>query len=250
MNSIAAIRIGRVKIGDPPRLVAVVTSPQLPAQFATARAAGADLAELRLDYVAHLPEPKIVEIARKAAESSPLPLIATLRLPREGGARRDGVVADEKLRESAFLAVLPHVQAVDVELSSPILPIVSAAARKAGVAVIVSYHHFQSTPSLSRLRALAQLAKAKGGEIVKIVTTASTPVDIERLIALLQDRPGFPVSAFAMGRQALLSRVVAYYFHSCLLYGSLPAARGSVPPAPGIPTLAELTGALNQMHLR
>jgi 3-dehydroquinate dehydratase-1 len=246
----ALIRIGRVKIGDSPRLVATITAPQLPAQLAAARAAGADLAELRLDYIAHLPEEKIVDAARKAAAASALPLIATLRLPREGGARQDGVVADEKRREAVFKAVLPHVQAVDIELSSPILAEVAAAARKAGVTVIVSYHHFQSTPSLSRLRALAQLAKAKGGDVVKIVTTAATPVDLERLIALLQDRPGFPVAAFAMGKHALLSRVVSHYFHSCLLYGALAEKRGQVPAAPGIPTLAELKTALTQLHLR
>lgn len=246
----ALIRIGRVKIGETPRLVATITSPQRLAQLSEARAAGADMAELRLDYLAHLPEEKIVDAARKAAAASPLPLIATLRLPREGGARRDGIVADEKRREAVFRSLLPHVQAVDVELSSPILAEVAAAARKAGVTVIVSYHHFQSTPSLSRLRALAQLAKAKGGDVVKIVTTASTPVDLERLIALLQDRPGFPVAAFAMGKHSLLSRVVAHYFHSCLLYGALPEARGHVAAAPGIPTLAELASSLTQLHLR
>lgn len=246
----ALIRIGRVKIGEVPRLVAAITNPQLPAQLAAAKSAGADLAELRLDYLAHLPEEQIVEAARKAAAASALPVIATQRLPREGGARRDGVVADEKRRAAVFLALLPHVQAVDVELSSPILAEVAGAARKAGVTVIVSYHHFQSTPSLSRLRALTQLAKAKGGDVVKIVTTATTPVDLERLISLLQDRPGFPVSAFAMGKHALLSRVVAHYFHSCLLYGALPAAAGRTPAAPGIPQLAELTSALTQLHLR
>src|SRR5262249_50290445 len=146
-----------------------ITAPHRPAQLAEARAAGADLAELRLDFLSNLPEAKIVDCVKRAAAASSLPVIATLRTPREGGARQDGVVADDRRRATLFQALLPHVHAVDVEMSSPIVADVAAAARKAGAAVIVSYHHFHSTPSLSRLRALIQLAKAKGADIVKVV---------------------------------------------------------------------------------
>jgi 3-dehydroquinate dehydratase type I len=242
------VRIGRVRIGDSPRLVAAVTAPQRLAHFAEAKAAGADLVELRLDYLARLPEERVVACVRAAARASALPLIATIRSPREGGASRDGFVGDEKKRESLFLSLLPHVHAVDLELSSPILPAVSSAARKAGVTVIVSYHHFLSTPSLTRLRALAQLCKAKGGDIVKIVTVTRSPIEMIRLLSLLHERPSEPLAAFAMGRHALLSRLMAYFFRSCLLYGSLPG-RSDAPAAPGIPALAELRDAIRKCHL-
>lgn len=242
-----SVSIGRVRIGEPPRLVAAITAPELPRATADAKRAGADLAELRLDYLAHLADDRLIETARRAAKASPLPVIATLRPSREGGASREGAAADEKRREAVLCAVLPHVQAVDIELSSPALPGVVSAARKAGVTVIVSYHHFHSTPSLGRLRALAQLAKAKGADVVKIVTVARTPVEVLRLLSLLSERPGWPVAAFAMGPHALLSRVMGSFFRSALLYGA--PASGRVPAAPGIPTIPDLKAAFRLFRL-
>lgn len=242
------VRIGRVRIGDTPRLVAALTAPDQPAQFAAAKAAGADLVELRLDYLSHLPEARIVETVKRAAKSCALPIIATIRASREGGASREGVAADDKRREGLFAMLMPHVAAVDVELSSSALGPVTSAARKAGVPAIVSYHHFSSTPAVGRLRALAQLCKARGGDIVKIVTVARTPAEHIRLLTLLQEKPSEPLAAFSMGPQALISRVMAGLFRSALLYGAVPGA-GGPPPAPGIPKLADLKASLRSFGL-
>ncbi len=244
----AQVRIGRVRIGDAPRLVAALTAPDRPGQAVAAKAAGADLVEFRLDYLSHLPEAKIVEMVKRAVKASPLPVIATIRTPREGGAARDGLAADDKKRESLFNAILPHVAAVDVELSSAALGTVISAARKIGVPVIVSYHHFSSTPAIGRLRALAQLCKARGGDVVKIVTMARTPAEHIRLLTLLQEKPSEPLAAFSMGPHAMLSRVMSGLFRSALIYGALPGA-GGPPPAPGIPLLADLRDRLRSFNL-
>jgi len=204
---------------------------------------------LRLDFIAHWPEEKIVNLVKQAAVRCNLPLIATVRAAREGGARSDGAVSDERRRLALFKAVIPHVHAVDIELASPILGEVVSASRARGKSVIVSYHHFQSTPALTRLRALAQLCKAKGGDIVKIVTTTSTPVDMMRLMSLLNEQPCQPLAAFAMGRYALLSRVMAFFFRSCLLYAHVPAGHSSSPAAPGQPCVEELRQAIRQFAL-
>jgi 3-dehydroquinate dehydratase-1 len=244
------VRIGRIRIGESPKLVAIITEPHVASQFARARNAGADFAELRLDYLSHWPEEKIIRAVKRASHAGEIPLIATLRTPREGGARRDGVLADEKRREALFKSLMPHVHAVDIELSSSIAGNVAAAAHKQGIPAILSYHHFRSTPSLTRLRALAQLCKAKGGDIAKIVTTAVAPIDLIRLLSLLHERPCHPLAAFAMGRHALLSRLAAFFFQSSLLYGTLPGQRLSPAPAPGVPTLTELTDAFRQFRLK
>jgi len=243
------VRIGRVKIGDSPRLVAVITVPQNAVQLAKAGAVGADIAELRLDYMSSMPEEKIVQAVRRAAQAGKLPLIATIRTPREGGAGKDGAAADEKRREALFKAIIPFVQAVDIELSSPILAEVATAAHKQNIPVIVSYHHFQSTPSLSRLKSLAMLCKAKGGDIAKIITTAKTPMEMIRLLSLLHERPCHPLAAFAMGKHALLSRLMAFFFQSSLLYGTLSGGHSLPAPAPGIPTLDELKRVLREFRL-
>jgi len=113
----------------------------------------------------------------------------------------------------------------------------------------VSYHHFQSTPSLTRLRALVQLSKAKGGDIVKVITTTRTPVEMIRLLSLLHERPSQPLAAFAMGKHAMLSRLMAFFFRSSLLYGALPQSNSHPPAAPGIPLLSELKSAFKQFRL-
>jgi len=244
------VRIGKSRIGESPRLVAIVTGPDKPAQFSAAASCGADLVELRLDYLSHWPEEKVVRAVQAARRACPLGLIATARTSREGGARRDGFLADDRRRAALFSALLPHVDAVDIELCSPILGDVVAAAHKAGRTAIVSYHHFQSTPSLGRLRALAQLCKAKGGDVVKIVTTAHLPVEMLRLLSLLQERPSHPLAAFAMGRHALLSRLMASFFQSCLLYAALPGKTTGMPPAPGVPDIVTLRDALKKFGVR
>jgi 3-dehydroquinate dehydratase-1 len=243
------VRIGRVRIGESPKLVATVSSPQKLSRIAEAKKVGADIVELRLDYLSHWPEEKVLALVKRAAAVSDLPIIATLRAPREGGARRDGILADEKRREAVFKSLIPHVQAVDIELSSSILGEVIAAAHREGKTAIVSYHHFQSTPSLTRLRGLANLCKAKGGDIVKLVTVTHTPVEMIRLLSLLHERPCHPLAAFAMGKHAMLSRLMAHFFQSSLLYAGLSSNNSSVPAAPGQPTMEKMRGLLKQFHL-
>ncbi len=249
-HPMASVRIGRVRIGDTPRVVATLVTPHLPNRLADARRDGADLVELRLDYLAHWPEARVVEAVKRAARATDLPLIATARAAREGAARRDGWIGDERRREALLKAVLPHVQAVDIELSSAIAPEIVAAARKASCAVIVSYHHFQSTPSVSRLRGLVGQCRARGADVVKLVTTARAPVDMVRLLCLLHERPAHPLVAFAMGPHALLSRLMASFFQSALLYAGLGTPDGATPAAPGQPSLRDLTAALKQFRLR
>jgi 3-dehydroquinate dehydratase-1 len=241
----AQVRIGRVKVGDSPRIVVTVTTPQHIPSVSLARTSGADIVELRLDYIANLSEEKIIAITKAAAAAAKIPVIATLRAPREGGARRDGIMADEKRKVNLLQALLPHVAAVDIELSSPLVGEVVSNTHKQGKAVIMSYHHFHSTPSLSRLKALANLAKAKGGDIVKIVTTTHNPVEMIRLFTLLHDRPAWPMAAFATGQNALLSRLMSWYFHSSLMYAGLPGKT-----VPGQPNVEELKATLKQFGLR
>jgi len=241
----AQIRIGRVKVGEAPKIVVTVTTPHQIPSVVKARTSGADIVELRLDYLAHLPEERIISITREASAAAGIPVIATLRAPREGGARRDGVMSDERRRVALYQALLPHVHAVDIELSCPLVGEVVSNTHKKGKTVIMSYHHFQSTPPLSRLKALAHLAKAKGGDIVKIVTTTRTSMEMIRLFTLLDDRPAWPMAAFSTGPHALLSRLVSWFCKSSLMYAGLPGKT-----VPGQPNVEELKAALKQFGLR
>jgi len=239
------VRIGRVKVGDAPKIVVTITSPQNLQTIARACQAGADILELRLDYIANLPVEKIISITQKAACAAGVPIIATLRAHREGGARRDGMMADEPRRVALYQALLPYVQAVDIELACPLVHEVVANTHKKGRTVIMSYHHFHTTPALARLKALAQLAKAKGADVVKIVTTTRTPVEMNRLFTLLHDRPVWPIAAFSTGPHALLSRLMSWFFQSSLIYAGLPGKT-----VPGQPDINRVKGMLKHFGLR
>ena len=239
------VRIGRVKVGDSPKIVVTITSPQNLQTVARACKLGADIIELRLDYIANLPEDEIISIARKASAAAGIPVIATLRAHREGGARRDGIMADEPRRVALYQSLLPYVHAVDIELACPLVHEVVANTHKKGKSVIMSYHHFRSTPALDRLKALSQLAKAKGADVVKIVTTTRTSMEMIRLFTLLDDRPAWPMAAFSTGPHALLSRLVSWFCKSSLMYAGLPGKT-----IPGQPNVEELKAALKQFGLR
>jgi 3-dehydroquinate dehydratase len=70
-----------------------------------------------------------------------------------------------------------------------------------------------------------------------------------RLLSLLNEKPCHPLAAFAMGKHALLSRLMAFFFQSSLLYGSIPGGHSLPAPAPGIPTLDELKTVFRQFGL-
>src|SRR5262245_54442535 len=112
---------------------------------ARARDLGVDVAELRIDwYRTFEPGYVLAQVERFRG----VPTLATIRSKAEGGYWPGG--EPERLR--LFEAVLPAVDAVDVELSAAeILPGVVAAARALDRLVVVSYHDFAATPELDRL---------------------------------------------------------------------------------------------------
>lgn len=172
-----------------------------------------DLLELRVDHFADNPEPLLAVASRLLA-----PLIVTVRHPSEGGA---GSLSLSRRRE-LYAAFLPVAAFIDVEVRScaALAPLI-AEAKESGAHVIVSDHHFRSTPSSGRLKERLSAARAAGASIFKLAALASKPADLATLLSFLAGERRQPLSVMGMGALGKVSRLLFARTGSVLNYGYL-----------------------------
>lgn len=210
------------KVGRP-QLVAVIASPaDLDAAIKLRHQP--DLFELRLDALSPITTRLEKKISRLRA-----PLIITARDPREGGI---GDLSIEK-RRALLLRFLGRAKYLDVELRGRRqFKSLLAEARKRKVRRILSYHNFETTPSMGSLCARARQAKAAGTDIFKIATRTDTPAALARLFDFLTNNHiPIPISAMGIGKLGGISRLLLARCGSILNYASLgqPNVEGQHP---------------------
>ncbi len=218
-------RIGAVTLGTLPRVAVTLIAEAHGRRARTAWRAGADLLEVRVDGFRRL-EPAWVCRHLKAMRRAGLPLIATIRLRAEGGLR----AVSEPARLALFKAVLPLVDAVDIESAAPIYREVARAAARAGKTLIASYHNLRVTPQDAVLDRVIRRAGRNGpAKIVKIATVVHGPADVARLSRLLLRHPRLIV--IGLGGAGAVTRVVFPLLGSLLTYGhaGVAAAPGQLP---------------------
>jgi 3-dehydroquinate dehydratase-1 len=192
-----------------------------------------DAIEARIDLFADH-SPQHVETVLRRLRGTGVPLIGTIRTAAEGGRWRAG----EADRERLFAAILPLVEAVDVELTARALARrVARLAHAAGRTVIVSSHDFRRTPSAASLTGRVRAARALGADIVKLAVATEGPSDLARILGILVAHRRVPMVAVAIGRAGTLSRVFFPAAGSLLTYAF---ARGDAPSAPGQLALDDL----------
>ncbi len=188
----------------------------------TALNLGADLVELRLDYLETPNLDKIAETVLKLGEK----VVITLRPSWEGGGFRED--EDERARILGKLATFSPAY-IDVELNSQIIDAVSG--RKGGrTKIIVSWHDFQATPTLNRLQELANKALEKG-DIAKIIPTAREFSDNLTALELYRKVDPSRLICFAMGEAGVSSRILSALMGAPIAYSCLPgeeAAPGQI----------------------
>ena len=167
------------------------------------------------------------------------PLLLTVRAAAEGGKRRLSAAERSRL----FLEHLPHADCLDLEIASlrELRPVL-AAARRARVGLVASFHDFDGTPSLRRLKALADRAFAAGAAVLKIATTTDDPSALARLVEFIGTEKRLRVAAMGMGRLGRVSRLTLAAAGSVFNYVSLgpPVATGQWPAGLFRRRLAEL----------
>jgi 3-dehydroquinate dehydratase-1 len=218
------LRIGALELGAIPRIAAIVDRPLPPASLHALTRKGADFFELRVDCWKTGYDESIAytESIRRKTKA---PLLCTIR-----------ETAGNRLHRLAlFRALLPSVDAVDIELDAPINREVISLAKARGRTVIVSEHDFKSTPSNASLRSIVRKSMALGADIVKIAATPANRNDLRRLLCFCAGC-GCPIVAIAMGEIGAISRIAAPVFGSMFTYAYVTRA-----VAPGQLPLVTLT---------
>jgi len=203
-----------------PRVVATVHSPASLREALKLERGSVDFVELRVDHFASDSRPLL-----RAAGRIACPLLVTVRHPAEGGAARLSLGE----REALYSQFLPFASVVDIELRSiKALASMAGRVRSIGASLLLSSHHFKSTPSPAKLAEIASQAADAGADVFKLAAMARRPGDIGSLLGLLAPGRRVPVSVMAMGPLGRVSRLLFAQCGSVLNYGYLhrPNASG------------------------
>ncbi len=173
---------------------------------------GAQLVELRLDYLSRLPD-----ISRFLADRRN-PVVMTCRRQSDRGRWR----WDEKQRLTTLrTAIVAGVDYIDLEDD-----IAMSIPRFGGTKRIVSHHNFDQTPE--NLEEIHERMTKLDPDIVKIVTMANSPSDSVRMLRLVASAK-VPTVGFCMGELGLISRVLCGKYGSPFTYATFNADRVLAP---------------------
>ena len=204
-----------------------------------------EMAEIRLDRC-DLSAKDIDELF-----TSDVPLVATCRIS-------EVMAAEESLQDPAMTQQSREIKAmqiaermlvraieagaryVDVELEAPkqMSKRVRSAAHENGTVFIRSYHDFEGTDSLEALKAVVEKCMYHGADIVKIVTTAHSQEDVDKVMALygwcrnekeVNALADGGLIAFCMGEEGRASRVECLLRGAPYTYAALNAAEAAAP---------------------
>lgn len=182
---------------------------------------GAELIELRLDFLARPPDLK-----RLLAEK-PCPMIVAIRRPQDGGRWKGSEETRLLLLRQAVAAGFDYI---DLETD-----VADAVPRFRDVKRIVSYHNLRGVPP--DLEEIHRRMCLQDADVVKIAVRAETPADNLRLLALCGKSPK-PTVAFCLGDLGAPSRILAGKFGAPFTYSAFNIERGI---APGILSSEEMT---------
>lgn len=156
-------------------------------EIAEAVAGGADIVELRLDFIDGLDAAKDVPAMLAACD---VPCIVTYRPTWEGG-QYGG--EEEPRIEALWTAVEAGAAYVDCELLAAERFFAAApdgARERSGTKIILSNHHYDKVPSDADLADIHARCIAGGADIVKIAAMVQDITDVARLEKLLADTRG------------------------------------------------------------
>lgn len=227
-----AVLFDRLPIGPRPLVIGAISQPGTLKRPDLATTLKLHIAEFRLDLTGFVTGWQ--ERARELRDAG-IPVLLTLRSREERG----NWTGTETGRETAYASALPHISALDIEISSPVAAAVTRAAHAAGKSVILSFHDFDKTPPIEQLRTTIARGHQLGADIVKIATRTETQPDLEILRTLLAERGTHLLCCVGMGTLGPASRTELPSFGSCLTYGHADGAN-----APGQPSSADLLARL------
>ena len=207
-------------------------------QIKAASSVGAEILELRTDFLVHLSVDLALQVINAARQLAPsLPIIVTCRDYHQGGALRHS----NQLRADVLAAaVRAGADFIDVEydnfLSDAIRGKISLAlSAGANARLILSAHNFQT--KFKNIKKLYwEIVNASTGVIPKLVYSAHHINDCFDILDLLHDSKG-DLIAFCMDEPGFITRVLAKKLNGFVSFASIDEKTAT---APGQPTVRQL----------
>jgi len=189
-----------------------------------------DMVEYRADLVDDYE--KIISQLKFVREKINVPVLFTLRDKKEGGK----FLGDDNERILIYNSAIPFVDAIDLEtINAHCLEKLENISNKT---IILSFHDFKKTPSISELENCIKKANDAKAGIVKIAAFCKNEEDSERLLSLPRKFKNLKISVVGMGPFGKKVRKIAPKYGSVLGYASTTSA-----VAPGQLSVAELRKA-------
>src|SRR5271165_1520761 len=208
-----------------PRICVALGSPS-PAALAQAAERefkdGNTFLEFRLDYLP-VPENGIALIEAFLKTRPEANVLATCRLAGHSGHFKGTIDQQTRLLAKAAVA---GAFALDLEIESAERATAAVESLRERTPVVVSYHNFESTPSLEPV--LRRLMRVRA-DAYKIATLARKPTDSLRLVEFLREHHKAPLIAFTMSEQGLCTRVLSPGLGGLFTYAAPGEADGTAP---------------------
>ncbi len=173
---------------------------------------GAELVELRLDWLGHMPD------LSRLLTDRPTPVVVTCRRLSDRGRWRG---TEEQRQTLLRAAIVAGAEYVDLEAD-----IAEKIPRYGRTKRIISYHDFEETPA--DLADIHRRLCALDPDIVKIVTMANAPADVVRMLRLVADSP-VPTIGFCMGELGVPSRILCGKYGAPFTYATFSSERELAP---------------------
>lgn len=208
-----------------------------------------DLVEWRVDfYEDFLDIDKVKTVLQEIRKIlKHIPIIFTFRSFKEGGQKE--VAREYYVQLNKEIIRTKLIDIVDIELFNDkqhIEDIISTAEEN-GVAVILSAHDFEKTPSKDKILDNFQRAASLGAHIFKLAVMPNSTEDVINLLdvtRIMKECYGnIPIIAMAMGKRGLISRISGEVFGSAITFGS-----GKEVSAPGQIPVEELRKIIDTIH--
>lgn len=174
--------------------------------------AGAQLVELRLDWLKHVTDISYL------LKDRPTPTVITCRRAEDRGKWRG---TEEERVTLLRSAIADGVEFVDLEVD-----VAAKVPRYGKTRRIVSYHNFDETPDT--LADIYEQLKDQDADIIKIVTMANSPADGVRMLELVAGAD-VPTVGFCMGEFGLFTRILCGKYGSPFTYASFSSERELAP---------------------
>ena len=198
-----------------------------------------EMAEIRLDRCS------LTDSETETCFESDVPLVATCRVSEvmASDPSLSEIKAASLCEERLCRAIKAGARYVDVEVEAPkyMSKRVRSCAQENGTVFIKSFHDFSGTGSCEELKAVVEKCLHIGADIVKIVTTARTADETERVLSLYDEFAPEKLIAFSMGDAGRESRMQCLAKGAPYTYAALTEEDAA---APGQWSAAEMSSAL------